>query len=92
MSKTEDVGIAALPDVLFKLWEAFRTGAQNFSIEPGGKIAYDTSQDFRVRIDTVIFGDKNTCIDTIYVTDDLWDGSVASKSSLLSPSQDSDRT
>lgn len=83
MSQTEDVGIVAPSDVFFEFWEAFRGGAPKFSIEPDGKIAYDTSQDFRVRIDIVIFGDKNTCIDTIYVTDNLLGGSAASKSSLL---------
>lgn len=78
---TDDVDVAAPPDVLIDIWEAITTGALNFSIESDGKIAFDAPQGFRVRIDLISIGDG--CVERIYATEPFFEGSVASKSDLL---------
>ncbi|KAL4778128.1 hypothetical protein BJX76DRAFT_352844 [Aspergillus varians] len=46
---TEDLDVAAPPNVLVDIWEGVTAGAPNFSIEPDGKISFDASQGFHSR-------------------------------------------
>ena len=79
--QTEDVDVAAPPSVIINIWEGIMNGAELFSIESDGKIAYGASQGFRIRIDIIELG--NGCIERIHVTLPFYEGSVASKSDLL---------
>ncbi|KAK2847624.1 hypothetical protein FQN49_005709, partial [Arthroderma sp. PD_2] len=78
---TEDVDIAAPSSVIIGVWERVQAGAPGFSIEPDGKIAFDTCQDIRVRIDLIELGEG--CIEQIHVAEPFFEGSVASMSDLL---------
>ncbi|RDK41402.1 hypothetical protein M752DRAFT_26380 [Aspergillus phoenicis ATCC 13157] len=78
---TEDVDVAAPPSVLTDIWERVTAGALNFSLEPDGKIAFDASQGFRVRIDLIEYG--KDIIERIHVAEPFYEGSVASMSDLL---------
>ncbi|KAH7304710.1 hypothetical protein B0I35DRAFT_494696 [Stachybotrys elegans] len=78
---TEDVDVAAPPDVLSDIVRRVLDGAPSFSLESDGKIAFDAPQGFRVRIDLIQVG--GGCIDKIYATRPLFGASVASKSDLL---------
>ncbi|KAI0381371.1 hypothetical protein F5Y04DRAFT_280903 [Hypomontagnella monticulosa] len=79
--KTEDVDVAAPPEVLLDIWEAITAGAPAFSFESDGRIAFDAPQGFRVRIDLIQFGEGS--IERIHVAEPFFEGSVASKSDLL---------
>ncbi|KAI9370037.1 hypothetical protein BJX61DRAFT_549220 [Aspergillus egyptiacus] len=70
---TEDVDVAAPPNVLADIWESVTAGAPNFSIEPDGKIAFDASQGFRVRIDLIEYGKE--IVETIHVAEPFYEGS-----------------
>ncbi|KAJ4036444.1 hypothetical protein NW761_009439 [Fusarium oxysporum] len=57
------------------------SGAQSFSLESDGKIAFDAPQGFRVRLDLIEIG--NGCIERIHVAEPFRGASVASMSDLL---------
>ncbi|OJJ39007.1 hypothetical protein ASPWEDRAFT_351219 [Aspergillus wentii DTO 134E9] len=78
---TEDVDVAAPVDALTDIWQGVTAGAPNFSIEPDGKLAFDASQGFRVRIDLIEIGPG--IVERIHVTEPFFEGSVASMSDLL---------
>ncbi|KAL4903386.1 Metallo-dependent phosphatase-like protein [Aspergillus multicolor] len=79
---TEDLDVAAPSSVLADIWERVTAGdAPNFSIEPDGKIAFDASQGFRVRIDLIEYG--KDIVERIHVAEPFHEGSVASMSDLL---------
>ncbi|KAI8630959.1 hypothetical protein F5Y19DRAFT_483593 [Xylariaceae sp. FL1651] len=78
---TEDVDVVAPPSVLTDFWEAIQAGAPNFSLESDGKIAFDTPQGFRVRIDMIEIG--SGCIERIHETVPFYEGAVTSMSDLL---------
>lgn len=73
--------IAAPPAALIDIWEGVSSGAQSFSFESDGKIAFDAPQGFRVRLDLIEIG--NGYIERIYVAEPFRGGSVASMSDLL---------
>ncbi|WQF76570.1 hypothetical protein CDEST_01584 [Colletotrichum destructivum] len=77
---TEDVDVAAPPQVLLAVWEGAQAGGP-FSLESDGKIAFDAPQGFRVRIDLIEIG--GGCIDVIHAATPFRGGSLASKSDLL---------
>jgi hypothetical protein len=77
---TEDVDVAAPTDVVIDIFKKVMDGALNFSLEPDGKIAFDASQGFRVRLDLLQIGDF---IERIHVAEPLFQGSIASMSDLL---------
>ncbi|KAK1999411.1 hypothetical protein LX36DRAFT_699671 [Colletotrichum falcatum] len=77
---TEDVDVAAPPEVLGDIWEGAQAGGP-FSLEFDGKIAFDAPQGFRIRIDLIQIG--GGCIDVIHATTSFLGGSLASKSDLL---------
>jgi hypothetical protein len=77
---TEDVDVAAPSNVLLDIGMGVLAGAHRFSLEPDGKIAFDSCQDIRVRIDLIEIGDS---IERIHVTVPFHEGSVASMSDLL---------
>ncbi|KAJ5088271.1 hypothetical protein N7456_011887 [Penicillium angulare] len=77
---TEDVDVAAPTNVILDIWKGVMDGALNFILEPDGKIAFDSSQDIRIRVDTIEIGDA---IERIHATEPLFEGSVASMSDLL---------
>ena len=77
---TEDVDVAAPEDVIQDICKGVMDGALNYSLEPDGKIAFDTSQDIRIRIDLLRIGDV---IERIHAIEPFFEGSVASKSDLL---------
>ncbi|KAL3447184.1 hypothetical protein BJX65DRAFT_308248 [Aspergillus insuetus] len=79
--RTEDVDVAAPSDVLADIWESVTAGAPNFSIEPDGKIAFDASQEFRVRVDLKEYG--KDIVERIHATEPFHEGSVASMSDLF---------
>ncbi|KAF4341304.1 hypothetical protein FBEOM_4777 [Fusarium beomiforme] len=79
--RTEDVDVAAAPAALIDIWEGVSSGAQSFSFESDGKIAFDAPQDFRVRLDLIGIG--NGCIERIHVAEPFRGASVASMSDLL---------
>ncbi|KAF5634924.1 hypothetical protein F25303_8637 [Fusarium sp. NRRL 25303] len=79
--RTEDVDIAAPPAALIDIWEGVSSGAQSFSFESDGKIAFDAPQGFRVRLDLIEIG--NGYIERIYLAEPFRGGSVASMSDLL---------
>ena len=78
---TEDVDVAAPPDLLIELGEAVLAGAPNFNFESDGKIAFDAPEGFRVRVDLIELG--GGCIERIHAVKPLLGGSVASMSDLL---------
>ncbi|KAI7771593.1 hypothetical protein LZL87_011796 [Fusarium oxysporum] len=79
--RTEDVDVAAPPAALIDIWEGVSSGAQSFSVESDGKIAFDAPQGFRVRLDLIEIG--NGCIERIHVAEPFRGASVASMSDLL---------
>ncbi|OAA38278.1 hypothetical protein BBO_07287 [Beauveria brongniartii RCEF 3172] len=81
--KTEDVDVAAPPEVLSAILEAVLTGAPSFSLETDGKIAFDAPQGFKVRVDLLEIGGELGCIEQIHATEPFFEGSVASSSDLL---------
>ncbi|PYH80673.1 hypothetical protein BO82DRAFT_403224 [Aspergillus uvarum CBS 121591] len=78
---TEDVDVAAPPDVLTGIGERVTAGALNFSLDPDGKISFDASQGFQVRIDLIEHG--KDIIERIHVAEPFYEGSAASMSDLL---------
>ncbi|KLU89541.1 hypothetical protein MAPG_08512 [Magnaporthiopsis poae ATCC 64411] len=79
--KTEDVDVAAPPEVIIKISEAVMAGAPNFSFESDGKLAFDAPQGFRVRVNMIELG--GGCVDGVHAAEPLYEGSVASMSDLL---------
>ena len=79
--RTEDVDVAAPPNVLIDIWEGVSTGALNFSLESDGKIAFDAPQGFRIHMDLIEI--QGGCIERIHAAEPFFEGSVASKSDLL---------
>ncbi|KAJ5705358.1 hypothetical protein N7536_001047 [Penicillium majusculum] len=79
---TEDVDVVAPSNVLQDICKGVMDSALNYSLEPDGKIAFDTSQKIRVRIDLIQTGDA---IERIHATVPFFEGSVASMSDLLRP-------
>lgn len=77
---TEDVDVVAPCNVLQDICKGVMDGALNYSLEPDGKIAFDASQDIRVRIDLIQTGDA---IERIHATVPFFEGSVASISDLV---------
>lgn len=78
---TEDVDIAAPNDVIIEIWKSVTAGAPNFSFEPDGKLAFDASQGFRVRVDIIEIGEG--IVEHIHVAESFFEGSVASIPDLL---------
>ncbi|PKK44552.1 hypothetical protein CI102_9404, partial [Trichoderma harzianum] len=78
---TEDVDIVAPPDVLICVWNGVRAAANGLSLEPDGRIAYDASQGFRVRVDLIEMG--GGYIDHIHHVEPFLGASLASKADLL---------
>ncbi|KAK2762210.1 hypothetical protein FQN54_001219 [Arachnomyces sp. PD_36] len=79
---SEDVDVAAPPNLLIEIWEKVTAGAPNFNLEPDGKISFDAPQGFRVKVDLIEIGD-GTIIEQIHAAELFLEGSVASKSDLL---------
>lgn len=77
---TEDVDIMAPSYIIQDICKGVVDGAMNYSLEPDGKIAFDTSQGIRVRIDLIQIGDA---IEQIHRTVPFFEGSVASMPDLL---------
>ncbi|KAF4961701.1 hypothetical protein FGADI_64 [Fusarium gaditjirri] len=80
-SASFNVDVAAPPAALIDIWEGVSSGAQSFSLESDGKIAFDAPQGFRVRLDLIEIG--NGCIERIHVAEPFRGASVASMSDLL---------
>lgn len=78
---TEDIDIFAPADVLIEIWKAIELGAAGFSFEDDGRIAFDSKQDFRIRVDLVEAGGEY--INQIYATVPYFGASLASKADLL---------
>ncbi|TVY66277.1 hypothetical protein Focb16_v010320 [Fusarium oxysporum f. sp. cubense] len=79
--RTEDVDVAGPTAVLTDICEGVSSGAQGFSLESDGKIAFDAPQGFRVRLELIEIG--NGCIERIHVAEPFRGASVASISDLL---------
>ena len=73
--------VAAPSDALIDIWKGVNDGAQSFTLESDGKIAFDAPQGFRLHVDIIDLGDGP--IERIHATEPLHDGSVASVSDLL---------
>jgi hypothetical protein len=56
-------------------------GTERFSLESDGRVAYDASHGFRVRVDLLEAG--NGCVDRIYAVEPFLGASVASLPDLL---------
>lgn len=67
-------------NVLQDICKGVMYGALSYPHEPDVKIAFDTSQEIRVRIDLIQTGDA---IERIHATVHFFEGSVASMSDLL---------
>ncbi|KAJ5663066.1 hypothetical protein N7507_003797 [Penicillium longicatenatum] len=78
--RSEDVDVVAPKDAIIDISNKVMDGALGFSLEPDGNIAFDSSQGFRVRVDTLELGD---IIKRIHVAEPFFEGSVASMSDLL---------
>ncbi|KAG7414551.1 hypothetical protein Forpe1208_v007338 [Fusarium oxysporum f. sp. rapae] len=81
LRRTEDVDVAAPPAALIDIWEGVSSGAQSFSLESYGKIAFDAPQGFHARLNLIEIG--NGCIERIHVAEPFRGASVASMSDLL---------
>lgn len=79
--KSEDVDVAAPPDVFINMREEISAGAPNFSLESDGKIAFDAPQGFRVQVNALEIGSGS--IERIHATEPWYGGSVASMPDLL---------
>ncbi|KAJ5683242.1 hypothetical protein N7462_006407 [Penicillium macrosclerotiorum] len=77
---TEDMDVAAPSDVIQDIYKRVIDGTLNFSLEPDGNIAFDSSQGIRVRVDIIEIGDA---IKKIHAIEPFFEGSVASMSDLL---------
>lgn len=78
---TEDIDIFVPAGVLIAIWKAIELGAAGFSFEDDGQIAFDSKQDFRIRVDLVEAGGEY--VDKIYATVPYFGASLASKADLL---------
>ena len=67
-------------NVLQDICKGVMYGALSYPLEPDVKIAFDTSQEIRVRVDLIQTGDA---IERIHATVHFFEGSVASMSDLL---------
>lgn len=73
--------VAGPPYILTQIWSKVLAGTERFSLESDGKIAYDASQGFRVRMDLLKIG--NGCIEHLHEVGPFLGASIASKSDLL---------
>lgn len=78
---TEDRDIFAPAGVLIEIWKAIELGAAGFCFEDDGRIAFDSKQDFRIRVDLVEAGGEY--VNQIYATVPYLGASLASKADLL---------
>ncbi|PON24680.1 hypothetical protein TGAM01_v206610 [Trichoderma gamsii] len=81
LSLAEFSDIFAPASVLIEIWKAIELGAAGFSFEDDGRIAFDSKQDFRIRVDLVEAGGEY--INQIYATVPYFGASLASKADLL---------
>ncbi|KAG5987078.1 hypothetical protein E4U43_005243 [Claviceps pusilla] len=80
-SYSEDVDIAAPPNIIAQIWEAILNGATNFNIEADGQLAFDSPQGFIVRLDLIEIGAG--FINRVVTAIPFLGGSLASKPDLL---------
>ncbi|UKZ93280.1 uncharacterized protein TrAFT101_008200 [Trichoderma asperellum] len=77
---TEDVDILGPADAFIEIWNAIELGVAGFSLEADGRIAFDSKQNFRVRVDLL---EASEYVGQIYTTAPYFGASLASKMDLL---------
>ncbi|KAM0252775.1 hypothetical protein ACHAQJ_007613 [Trichoderma viride] len=78
---TEDVDVVAPPNILVDIWKGVQADTPSFSLESDGRIVFDASQGFRVRVDLIEIGAGY--IEQIYIAEPYFEASIASKTDLL---------
>jgi hypothetical protein len=74
------VDVAAPASVLTDILQGALDGVLGFSVESDGKVAFDASQGFRVKLDCLVLGDV---IERIRKRESFGEASLASMSDLL---------